>query len=118
MKSRILFIIASITSVLFLFSACKTDSPTEGETNPTAAAEKVNQANQILIPKLVALSGGDTTALDVSSAAHDALRQGKPRGVSDLLPGGPYHHRVEAALDLDGQRLFAWDLPGRLIPEW
>ncbi len=69
MKSRILFIIASITSVLFLFSACKTDSPTEGETNPTAAAEKVNQANQILIPKLVALSGGDTTALDVSSAA-------------------------------------------------
>lgn len=69
MRNRILLIAASITSMLFLFSACKDESPSEPATNPTAAAEKVNQANQILIPKLVALSEGDTTALDVSAAA-------------------------------------------------
>lgn len=70
MKNRTLLIAASITSMLLLFSSCKTEGPTEPASNPTAAAEKINQANQILIPKIVALvNTGDTTALNVSAAA-------------------------------------------------
>lgn len=70
MKNRTLLIAASMMSILFLFSACKKEGPSEPASNPTAAAEKVSQANQILIPKIVALvNSGDTTAFNVSSAA-------------------------------------------------
>lgn len=70
MKPKSLLIAASIVSTLFFFSACKNDSPNGPGTNdPTGAAAKVTQANQILIPKIIAFANtGDTTALDLSSA--------------------------------------------------
>jgi len=71
MTNRNLFIAASIMSMLFFFSACnKNDNPSgPTATDPTGAADKVTQANQILIPKIIAfVNTGDTTALDLSSA--------------------------------------------------
>lgn len=70
MKNHTLLIAASMVSMLFLFSACKKEGPTEPAGDLTGAAEKVSQANQILIPKIVALvNSGDTTAFNLSSAA-------------------------------------------------
>ena len=70
MKNRTFLITASIVSTLLFLSACKdnTTGPATA-TDPTGAAAKVTQANQILIPKIISFAEtGDTTALDLSSA--------------------------------------------------
>ena len=69
MIKRQIFIVASIVTMILFFSACEKKGTTEPENNPTAAAEKVTQANEILIPKIILLANGaDPGTIDFSSA--------------------------------------------------
>lgn len=65
------FIFVSALALFLAFSACekKTTEPTP---SPEDAAEKVSQANQILVPRIILLvnsGGADTSAFNVSAAA-------------------------------------------------
>ena len=72
MNNRRIFMLTPIIAMLLLFSACGKKGPSEPQTNPTAATDKVTQANDILVPKIILLvnSGGSNAAtLDFSPAA-------------------------------------------------
>jgi len=72
MKPKMLLTLASILSMLVLFSACTKETTTGPGGDPTQAATKAAQGHDILIPKIILLvnSGGtDTTIFDFSSAA-------------------------------------------------
>ena len=58
--SKFLLTLLSVFLLVVWFGCSKSSSPTQTETDPAKAAERVNQANQIFIPRLVVAESGNT----------------------------------------------------------
>ena len=67
--SRLISILSIYIGLSFL-AGCSSQSPTNTTKDPAKATERVNQANQILVPRIgtIVSTGGDSSALNLSSA--------------------------------------------------